>query len=119
VVSYIHDLPGRLRVKSTAIKRNPREAERIRSTVAVIEGVSAARVNLRTGSLTVAYECETVSSNQILGAINTMGYALPLASDRPSDVLAKAGEKFVQEAMNAVVSRLVERSAIALVSALL
>lgn len=119
MVNYIHDLPGRLRVKSAAIKRNPREAERIRSAVAAMQGVMSVDVNLRTGSVTIDYLYGATSSHRILGFFQLMGFGMPAAHGRPRQVLAQAGERFAKAAAGAVIDRLVERSAVALIAALL
>jgi hypothetical protein len=119
LVNYIHDLPGRLRVRSATIKRNPREAQRIHAAVSAMEGVSAVEVNLRTGSLTVAYAIEETSSLRLLGALDGMGYTLPVTSPRPSEALARVGERVVKVAVRVTIDALIERSAIALVRALI
>jgi copper chaperone CopZ len=119
LVTYIHDVPGRLRVRSMAIKRNPQEAERVRAAVAFLEGVSVAEANVRTGSLTVAYETGATSSHHILGVLNAMGYAVPSAAGLHGDAWAKAGEKLAQAAMRALVDKLVERSAVAVIGMLI
>lgn len=50
---YIHHVPGRLRVKSTGLKRNEAEAARIVAHMQHLHGVASAEVNTVTGSLLI------------------------------------------------------------------
>lgn len=51
----IHQLPGRLRVRSALIQGDPRFAETVRARLSQLKGVTATRTNVRTGSVIVEY----------------------------------------------------------------
>jgi copper chaperone CopZ len=71
----MHHIPGRLRVRAATLRRNRDRAGEIEGIVKAIDGVSAAAVNLLTGSLTVVYEPSRVSANAILDTLRCRGLA--------------------------------------------
>lgn len=71
----MHNLPGCLRVRAVTLRRNRDRAGEIEGLVKAIEGVSAAAVNLQTGSLTVVYEPSRVSADTILDRLRCRGLA--------------------------------------------
>jgi cation transport ATPase len=72
---YIHHVNGRLRVRAAALRKNRDRAEAIESTVNSIDGVSAAAVNLLTGSLTIIYEPSVATPEFILDVLRHHGLA--------------------------------------------
>lgn len=52
---YVHEVSGRLRVKSASMKGNVYKARELESELGGIPGVSSAIVNLTTGSVVVQY----------------------------------------------------------------
>ncbi|MFH1114994.1 MAG: hypothetical protein V1792_13870 [Pseudomonadota bacterium] len=71
---YVHEVPGRLRIKIPTLKRNVNEARRIEGLLGLMEGVSSVSVNHMTGSMLVNYDTAVTQSSAILGLLNRSGY---------------------------------------------
>jgi len=71
---YIHNIPGRLRVKSPLIKRNSDLAARVGQILKFVHGIHSVQVRVVTGSVLVHYNPSEVSSDQILLILNQRGY---------------------------------------------
>jgi copper chaperone CopZ len=71
---YIHDIPGRLRVKSPSIKRNRSAAEEVERLIGNVYGVDRVNVNLTTGSLLVNYNPKTLKYHDIVNMLQAKGY---------------------------------------------
>jgi hypothetical protein len=126
----VHHVPGRLRLKLLAIKRNDARARLAEQKLCALDGVRSATGNPLTGSLVVRFDPELVSAEQIFAELRACGLldarAIPsvtggvvtvprnggIARAMPSRSLADA---LVDKAIEA----LVERCAIALVAALI
>ncbi|NLI81312.1 MAG: heavy-metal-associated domain-containing protein [Deltaproteobacteria bacterium] len=98
---YIHDIPGRLRVKTPIIKGNNSAAESVQKILEAIEGVDSTAVNTLTGSVVVNYNAKAVDSARLLQTLNQKGYidlsrvstneqALQVAASRAGGVIGKA-----------------------------
>ncbi|HTN70980.1 MAG TPA: cation transporter [Methylomirabilota bacterium] len=74
MIDYVHNIPGRLRIKSAVIKKNPAEAAKIKSQLSSIPGVQNLDVNLVTGSILIRYDAQKISSDQLLQTLNQAGY---------------------------------------------
>lgn len=120
---YIHHVPGRLRIRTPRLKRDAVHAEAAEAFALTIEGVTAARANCVTGSITVGYQRDVVSAETILDALALRGYyqpesvqhadhQLPAMASRAGDVLGKA-------LFGMALEKAVERSALALIGAIL
>jgi hypothetical protein len=66
---YLHEVPGRLRIKAPDLKRNPRKARSLQRGLNSFAGVLSASVNSVTGSLLVHYDPEIVRSEAILSYV--------------------------------------------------
>jgi copper chaperone CopZ len=71
---YIHDIPGRLRIKTPLIKRNQSIAEDIQNLLKPIIGISSTSLNLVTGSIVINYEPRVITSKDIVNTLNYAGY---------------------------------------------
>lgn len=74
MIYYLHEIPGRIRVKIPAMKRNPALAEEVCAFSLGIHGVTSAVPNTLTGSLIVLYDPERTSSDEILEALDRHKY---------------------------------------------
>lgn len=52
---YIHDIPGRLRVKSPLLKNNQKAEFELRKALSTLEGIGVVETNLITGSILINY----------------------------------------------------------------
>lgn len=113
---YMHQVPGRLRLRTSALRRNPDRAGAIEKTVKAIEGVSAVAVNLLTGSLTVIYDPSCVTPEVILALLRSSGLS---ASPRRSNSADTAVRNAGRAVLYLVLDHIVERSVKAALAVLL
>ena len=142
---YIHHVPGRLRVKTPILKCNETEAVRVRDLLANLKGVLAHEVKPLTGSATIYYDTARIEVHTIIAVFKEQGLtggstalvlskpqvraSSPVASCVPTtwrlskDTLPRLGYN-LGEALGKMLFRLVlekiaERSAVALIKAIL
>jgi hypothetical protein len=72
--NYLHSIPGRLRVKSTVIKKNPAEAARAERLLKSIRGVRSSDVSVLTGSILISYDPTKISAETLLHRLVSAGY---------------------------------------------
>jgi copper chaperone CopZ len=70
---YIHNTPGRLRVKTGFIKNNEETAKHIKKFIDQIRGVSSVATNTITGSITILYDTKITKSITVLDILKDMG----------------------------------------------
>lgn len=71
---YIHDIPGRLRLKSPVIKRNKVIAKEVEQMFESIKGINDVDINLLTGSLLINYNPKMLKYNDIVNLLEKKGY---------------------------------------------
>ncbi|HMK43429.1 MAG TPA: cation transporter, partial [Dissulfurispiraceae bacterium] len=74
---YIHDLPGRLRIKTPLLKRNEQAAYDVKKFLGTINGVATIDINPTTGSLLVNYNPRAIRSELIIAELKRKGYFDP------------------------------------------
>lgn len=120
---YIHHVPGRLRIRTPQLKRDALCAEAAEAFVLTIEGVTAARANSVTGSITVGYQRDVVSAETILDALVLRGYYQPElvqhADHQLPAMASRAGGLLGKALFGMALEKAVERSALALIGAIL
>jgi copper chaperone CopZ len=62
---YVHHVPGRLRVRIPAIRKDPQKSSEVKQLLYVY-GVEKIRINPLTGSVVITYDPSEVASDQIL-----------------------------------------------------
>ncbi|HEX8198857.1 MAG TPA: hypothetical protein VF590_00075 [Isosphaeraceae bacterium] len=72
--TYLHSIPGRLRVKVPEVKRSPEAAERLERGLRDLVPVGEVRANPRTGNVLVRYEPGGTGPDRIIEAIRALGY---------------------------------------------
>jgi hypothetical protein len=108
MIQAVHHVRGRLRIRNLAIKGSRRDAARFCDVVHCLPGVYAATARWRTGSVVIEYDWRITDHEELLQLLG----ARPLAR-------ARLGEKLVEKLGQALVQQLIERSATALVGALI
>jgi copper chaperone CopZ len=120
---YIHHVPGRLRIRTPKLKRDDGRARDAEQLLQSIDGVSSVRANTMTGSITLMYERDTVNSETILRALEQHGYYDPetvrYADGQLHDMATRTGNTLGKALFGLVVEKAFERSAVALIGALL
>jgi copper chaperone CopZ len=71
---YLHNIPGRLRVKIPSIKHLNHEAGKVESLFEFREGIEKVRSNALTGSVTITYDPERISADHLLAVLREHGY---------------------------------------------
>jgi copper chaperone CopZ len=111
VTAIVHDVSGRLRLRIRALKRNQPAATDLKACLGAIPGVASVDANPLTGSLLLVYDPTRTDRATLLAALAGFGHAVAVPAEAP---LPAAG-RLVAFA----VDRLVERSALALLAALI
>jgi copper chaperone CopZ len=71
---YMHNVPGRLRVKSPIIKNNKTVADELKKSLSTLYGVATVDINLTTGSLLVNYNSKSIKHTDIVDILQRKGY---------------------------------------------
>lgn len=71
---YIHMLPGRIRIRTTALQKNDLGIHSASKLLKIIRGVISVKGNSRTGSVLVYYDSHQVSSQWILCKLAHQGF---------------------------------------------
>jgi hypothetical protein len=111
---YVHHVPGRLRVRCGAVRRNPAEAAAARARLLRLSGVLSVEVRTLTGSVTIHYTPGAVDPEALLAQL---GEAPRLA--RQGGAIEALGECVADRAASMLLEKLVERSALALLGAII
>ena len=126
---YVHHVPGRVRIKSKAFKSNEENAELARGLLQNLPGVQAIELNVLTGSLLVRYDKSLLSPTKILALLFAKGFigSLPDLEYRVARrrVQANLSDHAIRNLVAAlpriiadvVVEKLLQRAALALVTA--
>ncbi|NWG87064.1 MAG: hypothetical protein HXY26_06055 [Hydrogenophilaceae bacterium] len=121
---YIHHVPGRLRVKSPLLKRNEHHAVRTKEYIDTLNGVLSSEINTVTGSLVVKYDTALVRVEHLLNSLRDLGHLHPHHQYHHRQPIVYAGgvspaQKFSDTLVNKLVETALERSATALIAALI
>jgi len=90
---YIHNVPGRLRIKSPVIKNNKDIADELKKSLSTIQGIAAVDINPTTGSLLVNYNYKIVKYNDIVDLLQRKGYFDASKAINNDEYLQRAAEK--------------------------
>jgi len=71
---YVHEVPGRLRIRIPSLKRNARFAVEIQTLLKRVPGVTRVSANTMTGSVVVHFDADAVTSHSILSFLSREGY---------------------------------------------
>jgi cation transport ATPase len=122
MLEYVHFVPGRLRIKIAELRhrRNAAEAE---ANVGAIAIVKSAVVNPMTGSLTIVYDHQRASIDDLRESLRAQGYVSnrcpePVATGSSASGNSDAA-RFGRAVMRAVLEAAVQHSTHILVRALL
>ena len=120
---YIHNVPGRLRVKSPAVKKNQDAADDIRKALSTMNGIATVDISLVTGSILVNYNPKAVHEKDIIGLLQRKGYfdaARAITSDQYiQGVASKAGSIVGKAIFGTFVEKALEGSALSLITFLI
>jgi hypothetical protein len=112
-----HHIPGRLRLKADALKRDKRAMVKARQELKVITGVKAITPNVYAGSLVVEYDPKLVDNGIFAEKLSRRGYSLMSSA---AESIVPIGSRNVADAVGrALLDALLDRIAITLVCAVI
>jgi copper chaperone CopZ len=107
---YLHEVPGRIRIKIPALKKDREEASCLENLLKSISGVTSVSVNTLTGSVIVYFDPEFVSSRAVLTFLSRQGY-IDLAKAIPhQQYVDTALTKFGRTASKALLGLVLDRA---------
>jgi len=71
---YVHNVPGRLRVKMPMIKKDLERGEQVESLLENLQGVDSVVLNGVTGSVVIHYDPDRIKASEILDRLKDHGY---------------------------------------------
>jgi len=120
---YLHDVPGRLRIKTPLIKGNENLAKHVERFLEQINGVKAITTNPLTGSIVMTYDEKRLTSKMLIETLKTRGIFDPAKAMTNDQYIHSNASKASQIVYKAVVGAFVEKafegSALSLLSVLL
>lgn len=119
---YMHSVPGRLRIKTPMIKNN-KLAAHVEKFLRQINGVESLVTNSLTGSITITYDREKVTSQKLLDTLKTRGIFDPskaLSNDQYiHSTASKAGNIVYKALLGTIVEQTLQGSPLALLGLLI
>ncbi len=120
---YIHNVPGRLRIKTPLVKRNRAVADEIRKTLSTVSGIATVDINLTTGSILINYNPKAVKDRDIVNTLQRRGYfdtSRALTNDQYIRKAASQAGSLVGKAIfGTIVDKALEGSALSLITLLI
>lgn len=120
---YVHQVPGRLRVKIPSLKSNAEKAEQIKGLLEEWNGVQTASVNPVTGSVVVLYDRDALDSEEILEALENHGYldtsGVVSSQDRDSGSFSRHQEVIGKALFGWAVGKALENTGFSFLTALI
>lgn len=90
---YIHNVPGRLRIKSPVIKNNKNIANELKKSLSTLYGVATVDINPITGSILINYNSKSVKHTDIVDILQRKGYFDASKAVNNDEYLHKAASK--------------------------
>jgi copper chaperone CopZ len=110
-------------MRVAAVKRNPEAARVARQRLSAVKGVMSAEANTVTGSVTVRYDPASISHHELLHVLRLAGYCPESTGSSPSmspeSVIDGYADLIAEKVAVFVVKKALERSAGALIGALI
>jgi hypothetical protein len=131
MIDYIHDTPGRLRVRCPRLRKELKKAAELKVHLGAVAGVMEVTVNPHTGSVTIIYDPVCTRTSVLMNVMKTHG-CVPVATatiapqQAPNPRLNVSGQpraadqsRLAKAAAGFLLEKAIERSLTALVSAVL
>ncbi len=120
MVHYLHHVPGRLRVRSAAIKRDESMAGRVCETLSALQGVNSVEVSTVTGSIKITYDMRLICHDGLLDHLRGHNIVTPEGGvpQAQTDVISETGRIATRLVGGFVLEKIIERSALALIGAI-
>lgn len=124
MTAHTHHLPGRLRLRFSRLKQQRGLLDQVVNALRNVDGVSSADGNFITGGILIHYDKSVAQKETFWRDVERVLLAHHLEHDprplgRQPGTAARAGQKVMDRVASVMVDKLIERSAVALVAALL
>ncbi len=120
---YVHEVPGRLRVKIPTIKHNPAGADRVKDMIGGLGGVQSVAVTHVTGSVVAYFDSTAISSSDILSTLKQNGYfddSRVITNEAyVKDAVSKAGQSVSRVMMSWLLGAALEDTGLGFLAALI
>ncbi len=120
---YLHDVPGRLRIKTPFIKGNTALAKHVERFLEQIHGIKSITTNPLTGSIIMTYDERKVTSKMLLETLRTRGIFNPAKAVTNDQYIhsnaSRASHIIYKAVVGAFVEKAFEGSALSLLAVLL
>ena len=120
---YIHNVPGRLRLKSPLIKKNVNASYEIRKSLGAINGITTVDINSVTGSLLINYNRKVVRHDDIVNLLERKGFFDKTKAVTHDEYIrgaaSKAGSFIGRSVLGTVVGTFLEGTPLALLAMLI
>jgi copper chaperone CopZ len=120
---YLHDVPGRLRIRTPFIKGNEHLAKHAERFLEQINGMKSVVTNPLTGSIIMTYDEQKVTAKMLLDTLKTRGIFNPSKAVTNDQYIhsgaSKAGHLVYKAVVGAFVEKAFEGSAFSLFAVLL
>ena len=123
-MTYLHHVPGRLRVRAASVKGEARRAA-LRRSIESLDGVKSVEISPVTGSVLIHYRVGVIDADRLLAAMRDRGWLFTPAngSHRRPAQMNRAPRPMAQTLTNVVIRQVaeiaLERGILALCAALL
>jgi hypothetical protein len=118
---YVHQVPGRLRVKVPFLKHQPAKCELVINALAGHLGIQKIKVNQLTGSVVITYDQAAIDEDRILNVMEYEGFfdsTQAVKHDARLDRAAnRAGKAVGRAAFSYLVGRALESNGLSLLAA--
>jgi len=105
---YMHDIPGRLRIESPALKDNDANAQRFEAFVKSIPGVTSVEMKLDIGSAIMHYDRTRIDHTRLIDLLDKSGYFDHLKAKTLDDRIKEGVEEVADVAIKAAVGEVTE-----------
>jgi hypothetical protein len=107
---YIHDVPGRLRVKIAEIKKNPSVGIQIHELLEKIPGTTSLSIRSTTGSVIVTYNPQILNPDRILSILAANDFITVNKLVRMNSQLDAVVHKAIEVVLKAALSRALSKA---------
>jgi hypothetical protein len=118
---YIHNTPGRLRLKIPQLKRNIMLADEISLMLREKRGVQSVEINTLTGSLKVNFNDSIISSNSLLNLLSQEGHIdltkLVSSKNHMDSLFSGAGQVASKALFSLAIDKAFEGSSLSIIAA--
>ncbi len=85
----IHEVPGRIRIRTPNIKDHPLKAQAVQVYLRALVGVEEIEVNVSTGSISVRFDATRLRTETILEVLSKRGCLAPMFFDSQLQLLSR------------------------------